>query len=46
VTRTVEVSVDEGTCVVEPAGSGDPEVGWLQQRLQPLVKRRFSNAED
>jgi hypothetical protein len=28
------------------ARSGDPEVGWLRQRLQPLVKRRFSNAAD
>jgi len=28
------------------ARAGDPEVGWLRQRLQPLVKRRFSSAAD
>ena len=28
------------------ARAGDPEVAWLRQRLQPLVKRRFSSAAD
>jgi DNA-binding transcriptional LysR family regulator len=28
------------------AQAGDPEVAWLRQRLQPLVKRRFSSAAD
>jgi len=28
------------------ARTGDPEVAWLRQRLQPLVKRRFSTAPD
>lgn len=28
------------------ARAGDPEVAWLRQRLQPLVKSRFSSAAD
>jgi DNA-binding transcriptional LysR family regulator len=28
------------------ARSGDPEVGWLRQRLQPLVRRQFSSTTD
>ena len=28
------------------ARAGDPEVGWLSQHFQPLVKRRFSGAAD
>lgn len=32
--------------LLSAARASDPEVAWLRQRLQPLVKRRFSSAAD